>query len=299
MCDIPMNEFSNGASTSQSGVTSRVRIDAHHHLWCYRADEFGWISDEMAALRKDFMIDELCHQLQVAGIDGTVVVQARESVEETEWLLKCALSAPVIRGVVGWAPLAAEELPTLLDAFTDGTHLVGVREVIQAKPKGYLDRANFNRGIRQLTARELAYDILIHAHQLPEAVRLADRHPQQRFVLDHAAKPKICANEIGQWSRDLYELAQRENVSCKISGLTTEAHWQSWTLELLRPYLDVCVNAFGTKRLLAGSDWPVCLLATTYAHWWSVLEQYFEQFTKNDIVRIFGGNALEIYRLQI
>ena len=273
------------------------RIDAHHHLWRYDAAEFGWIDNSMAVLRRDFLVEELAQEMQSAGIDGTVVVQARESLEETRWLLECARATPLLRGVVGWAPLDADELPEILGRFEDAEKLVGLREVVQGKPDGYLDRAAFHRGVRHLTALDLTYDILIQERQLAEAIRFVDQHPDQRFVLDHAAKPKIAKNELEPWKTHCDELAQRPNVSCKISGLVTEADWQHWTAESLRPYLDVCVEAFGTHRLLAGSDWPVCLVASTYAQWWDLLAQYFADFSEDEVRHIFGENAIDTYRL--
>lgn len=260
----------------------------------------------MTALRRDFSFDDLRAPMQAANIDATVVVQARESLEETRWLLECSLQEPSIRGVVGWAPLMSEGLPRVLDEFSGEDRLVGFREIVQAKPEGYLDRAGFHRGIHQLTERGLTFDLLIYSHQLAEAVRFVDRHPQQRFVLDHAAKPNIRANGMEPWKTWLRELARRDHVCCKISGLATEAAGleggqavgQSWTLDALRPYLDVCVEAFGTERLLAGSDWPVCLVASTYAQWWDALRQYFSSFSRNDIECVFGKNAVKFYRLQ-
>ena len=292
--DNPLQTSSSPKPTS-SPLTQR--IDAHHHLWHYRAAEFRWIEDTMAPLRRDFLIDDLSRELQKAKIDATVAVQARESLEETHWLLKCAQSAPFIRGVVGWAPLEADDLPEILSRFHHASNLVGLREVVQGKPDGYLDRPEFNRGIRQLTSHSLTYDVLIHERQLIEATRFVDQHPNQRFVLDHAAKPKISKSELEPWKTNLHELARRPNVFCKISGLVTEANWQRWTLESLRPYLDVCVEAFRPDRLLAGSDWPVCLVASTYAQWWDLLTLYFADFSGDEARRIFGENAIECYRL--
>jgi L-fuconolactonase len=273
------------------------RIDAHHHLWEYCAEEFGWISEEMAGLRRDFLTEDLRSEAQSAGIDGTVVVQARESLEETRWLLECARAEPLLCGVVGWAPLEDSKLPEILGEFESAEKLIGFREIVQGKPDGYLDRPEFNRGVQTLTELEFSYDILIREHQLVEAARFVDRHPNQRFVLDHAAKPKIALQEVEPWKRHCIELAQRPNVSCKLSGLVTEADWQHWTKESIRPYLDVCVEAFGTQRLLAGSDWPVCGLACGYSQWWKLLEEYFAGFSEDERGRIFGDNARRIYRL--
>ncbi len=251
----------------------------------------------MAALRRDFLISNLWPELQAAKIGATVAVQTRESLEETGWLLECAQSAPFIRGVVGWAPLDACDLPEILSRFNNASDLVGLREIVQGQSDGYLDRPEFNRGIRELTRLNLAYDILIHERQLTEATRFVDQHPNQRFVLDHAAKPKISKRELEPWKTNLHLLAQRPNVSCKISGFLTEANWQSWTVASLRPYFDECVEAFGPQRLLAGSDWPMCLVASTYAQWWDLLTLYFADFSADETRRIFGANAAEFYRL--
>jgi L-fuconolactonase len=200
--------------------------------------------------------------------------------------------------VVGWAQLDSAQLPQHLSHFEARAGLVGLREIVQAKADGYLDRTDFDRGIEQLTSRALIYDVLIRERQLEEVIRLVDRHPQQAFVLDHAAKPKIAAGELEPWSTHIRDLARRPNVSCKLSGLVTEANWATWTQENLRPYLDVCVEAFGPQRMLAGSDWPVCLLATSYAQWWELLMSYFNAFSPAEAELIFGGNAMTIYGLQ-
>jgi L-fuconolactonase len=251
----------------------------------------------MAALRRDFLVDDLRALVQAANIAATVVVQARETIEETTWLLDCAQSTSIICGVVGWAPLEHDNLPQILGELKGAGALVGLREIVQTQPAGFLERAAFNRGIEHLTRLGLAYDILIHERQLVEAIRFVDRHPSQRFVLDHAAKPKIATCELEPWRTNLLELARRPNVFCKVSGLVTEAKWDRWTLESLRPYLDVCVQAFGPTRLIAGSDWPVCLVASGYSQWWSVLAKYFDNFSNDEILRVFGENAIDVYGL--
>ena len=252
----------------------------------------------MSELRRDYLANDLCEALATAKVDGTVVVQARESVEETMWLLDCARKTAVIQGVVGWAPLMADNLAGIIDSFDGGKILAGFREVVQGRPDGYLDQSEFNRGMEQLTKLGLTYDLLIYQHQLEEAVRLVDRHPNQRFVLDHAGKPKIAQAEIEPWRTNLLALSKRANVTCKISGLVTEADWSHWTPESLRPYLDACVDAFGPHRLMAGSDWPVCLVATGYATWWDVLRRYFEDFSSDERASVFGETAVAVYDLR-
>jgi len=278
-------------------MTRALRVDAHHHLWRFNRVEFGWIDDTMSVLRRDFLTSDLKKELEAVGIDATVAVQARESIEETLWLMECARLTPAICGVVGWAPLTFDELPDILDCFGHSPKLVGFREVVQGKPDGYLMQPAFNRGIEELTKRGYSYDVLIQERQIMETIQFVDQHPHQKFVLDHAAKPRIFSNELEPWKTNLHELARHPNVYCKISGLVTEANWQTWSGDSLRPYLDVCVDAFGPKRLMAGSDWPVCLVASSYSRWWDVLALYFAGFSESENRRIFGENALEFYDL--
>jgi len=273
-------------------------IDSHHHLWRYTAKEFGWIDDSMAPLRRDFSTEDLMAELPKAKVDGVVTVQARQTLEETRWLLELAKGSSAMRGVVGWAPIAAADFETLLNVFAVEPKLVGLRHVVQAEPDGFLDCADFNRGIRIMRGKGLVYDVLIVERQLEEAIRFVDRHPQQVFVLDHAAKPKIAHGEIEPWRGRMRELSKRVNVVCKISGMVTEDSWLRWSIESLRPYLDVVVEAFGPERLMAGSDWPVCLVATEYERWWHVLRDYFADYSEAEQAQIFGGTAMRTYGLK-
>ena len=273
-------------------------IDAHHHLWHYSPIEYEWIDDRMAALRRDFLPAEFIDELTNTGIDGAVTVQARQTLEETHWLLKLASKHKEILGVVGWAPIASPDFEILLDTLAASPKLVGLRHVLQAEPPGFLDGDDFNRGIRAMSGTGLAYDLLVAEHQLAEAIRFVDRHPQQLFVLDHIAKPKIAAGETEPWRTRMQKLSQRSNVSCKISGMVTEDSWSQWSIDSLRPYLDTVVSAFGPNRLIAGSDWPVCLVATKYAQWWQLLRNYFADFSNDERANIFGATAARIYNLK-
>lgn len=272
-------------------------IDAHHHLWRYSAEEFGWIDDDMAALRRDFLLDDLICELATAKVDGLVTVQARQTSEETRWLLELARGCDAVRGVVGWAPIASPEFGASLDTFAVEAKLVGLRHVVQAEPDGFLDGTDFNSGIRAMRGSGLIYDLLIVERQLEEAIRFVDRHPDQVFVLDHVAKPKIASGEIEPWRSRILDLSKRANVVCKISGMVTEDSWSRWTIESLRPYLDVVVEAFGPDRLMAGSDWPVCLVATSYGRWWRVLREYFAGFSEVERSQILGETAIKTYGL--
>jgi L-fuconolactonase len=273
-------------------------IDAHHHLWHYSAAEYEWIDGRMTVLCRDFLAAEFIAELANAGIDGAVTVQARQTLEETHWLLELARNHKQILGVVGWAPIAAAHFESSVEALAANPTLVGLRHVVQAEPEGFLDRADFNRGIRAIGRTGLVYDLLIAEHQLEESIRFVDRHPQQRFVLDHLAKPKIAIGEIEPWRTRIEELSRRGNVCCKISGMVTEDSWTDWSIESLRPYLDTVVGAFGAERLMAGSDWPVCLLAASYARWWHVLRDYFAGFSSDERAAIFGATAIGTYNLK-
>lgn len=274
-------------------------IDAHHHLWQYTVAEYGWIDDSMATLRRDFLAADLIAAMKSAGVNGAVAVQARQSVEETRWLLELARDCEAIRGVVGWAPIAEAGLGAVLDEFAGEAKLKGLRHVVQAEPDGFLDGDAFHRGIDALREYGLVYDVLIFERQLEEAIRFVDRHPQQMFVLDHVAKPKIAAGELEPWRTLMLELGKRENVSCKISGMVTEDSWSGWSMESLRPYLEVAAEAFGAERFMAGSDWPVCLVATDYARWWATLREFFAGWSESERAQIFGGSAARVYRLNV
>lgn len=271
------------------------RIDAHHHLWRYDEQEFSWIGDDAAALRRDFLPEEFAQVMTGAGVDAAVAVQARCSLEETHWLLSCAAAMPRIAAVVGWVPLRSDMLPSVLDELAGETRLRGVREILQDQPPGCLLDDAFNRGIRELTARGLTYDLLLRAGQLQEATRFVDLHPNQPFVLDHAAKPPIRNGQLEPWRANLRTLAERPNVLCKLSGLVTEADWHRWTEHDLHPYLDTCLQAFGPARCMAGSDWPVCLTATSYNGWWELLERWCASLSASEQGQIFGGTAQGFY----
>jgi L-fuconolactonase len=272
-------------------------IDAHHHLWKYSPAEYGWITPQMPAIRRDFLpaqLEELMHHF---GIEGTVAVQARQTLEETSWLLSLAEKHPLIRGVVGWVPLTeGAGVKRHLERFAGNHGLRGVRHVIhdEADPR-YILRDDFNAGVRALREFGLRYDILIFERHLPAAIEFVDRHPNQVFVLDHVAKPRIKERIISPWDRNMRELAKRQNVYCKLSGMATEADLERWTPEDLQPYIDVALAAFGPRRLMYGSDWPVLLLAGDYARWFGTVSNAISKLSKAEQERIMGGTAAEAY----
>jgi L-fuconolactonase len=274
-------------------------IDAHHHLWRYTPEEYEWIENDMQALRRNFLPENLTHEMRAAGVSGSVVVQARQTMEETRSLLDLADTCEVIRGVVGWAPISnAEGFAAAMEEFAGRNKLKGLRHVVQAEPDDFLLREDFNQGISAIRGTGLVYDILIYERQLLQAIEFVDRHPEQVFVLDHIAKPVIRDGVMEPWSSLIRDLAKRQNVWCKVSGMVTEADWATWTAQSLRPYLDVVAEAFGPGRLMVGSDWPVCLVACGYRQWFDLLDEYFSEFTESEREAVFGKTAKQIYRLE-
>lgn len=278
-------------------VPSVNRIDAHQHFWQYNRERDAWITDEMRVIQRDFFPEDLLPQLKVHGMDGTVAVQADQSEAETRFLLELANQHPFIKGVVGWLDLRSPTIEARLEQFSSFKRLKGVRHIVQAEPTGFLLQPEFQRGVAALRTYSYTYDILIREHQLEEAIAFVTMFPEQKFVVDHLAKPNIGAGEINRWGKLILELARRSNVSCKLSGMITEADWKSWKRDDFTPYLDLVVNAFGTKRLMYGSDWPVCLVAGTYPDQFSIITDYIASFSESEKQAILGENAVRFYNL--
>ena len=274
-----------------------MKIDAHHHCWRYKAEEFDWINSDMRVIRRDFSPADLAPELAATGLDGTIVVQARQTLVETNVLLALTRHHSFIKGVVGWVPLVDPQIGRLLDQLQTEKKLKGVRHVLQGEPDSYMAAPAFDVGLKAVAARGLRYDLLVKAAQLPSAIQLVDRHPTLSFVLDHIAKPAITGAPPVEWCRDLAELARRPNVCCKFSGVVTEVPGFQWTPELLRPYFEVVLNAFGPERLMFGSDWPVCLVASDYVRWYRFVEECAAALTPAERQSIFGGTAARFYRL--
>lgn len=273
-------------------------IDAHHHFWRYTPEEYGWIDGSMELLRRDFLPENLAPEIQTNGVTGVISVQARQTVEETRWLLELAEQHKWIRAVVGWAPIVAVDLPEQLDRLIDRKKLRALRHVLQAEAdERYMLRPDFNAGITELTKRGLVYDILIFEKQLPQTIQFVDQHPNQIFVLDHIAKPRIADAMLSPWREQMMVLAKRENVYCKLSGMVTEANWMTWSAATLQPYFDIACDAFTPQRLLFGSDWPVCLLASSYSQWITFVRDSISHLTVTEQARILGGTATEAYGL--
>ena len=274
------------------------KIDAHHHLWQFSEKDYGWIDDHMTVLRRNFTPDDLHAEMEKAGINGSVAVQARQSLEESQFLLAAAAQHAFIRGVVGWVPLINADVRTDLERFSSDKKFRGVRHVLQDESdERYMLRDDFNRGVRELRKFDLSYDILIFERHLPQTIEFVDKHPGQRFVVDHLAKPRVRYNAISPWREHLIDLARRPNVFCKISGLATEANHKKWTKAQLEPYIQTVLGAFGPKRVMFGSDWPVCLLAIQYQRWVDLFAEEIVKLSANEQAQIWAGTAKEAYQL--
>lgn len=278
-----------------------MKIDAHQHFWSYSATEYPWIGPGMERLARSYLPDDLAPHLAAAGLDGSVAVQARQSLDETRWLLELAKAHPLIKGVVGWVDLRSDRVADELDEFADRPKLVGVRHVVQDEPDPrFLLGDAFVRGLRHLAPRRLTYDLLLYPHQLPAAIELAGLLPEQPFVLDHLAKPQIKNGldaAMEPWRSDIRALARYPNVSCKLSGLVTEAAWRTWQRSDFTPYLEIAIEAFGPSRLMIGSDWPVCLLSAEYADAAGTVADTIASLSTTEQQQVLGDTATMFYDL--
>jgi L-fuconolactonase len=282
-----------------------TRIDAHQHFWKYDPPEFSWVTDNMAVLRRDYLPDELARELAENGMDASIAVQSSQSEKGTSFLLNLAVMHSKIAGVVGWVDLRAPNVRERLREYSRYEKLRGFRHIVQAEPDDrFLLREDFLRGLACLKEFHFTYDILIYPQQLPAAIELVKRMPEQPFVVDHIAKPLIKAREIDSWARQMRELAAGPNVFCKVSGLVTEADWSHWRAEDFKPYLDVVFEAFGPDRLIFGSDWPVCLIAGTYRQVKQLIEDFLAQRITSEgekqkiALAIFGETAARFYGIK-
>jgi L-fuconolactonase len=275
-----------------------MTIDAHHHFWKYDPQNYSWIDDDMKAIRKDFFPEDFLPFLKENAIDGTVLVQVNQHETETASYLEAAKNNSFIKGVVGWVDLQAANIKDRLDYWSSFPLLKGFRHIVQAEPDdNFMLQKQFCNGIGLLADAGFAYDILITPRQLPAALGLVKKFPNQLFVLDHIAKPLIKDGVLAPWKKNIMELAKAENVYCKVSGMVTEASYTNWKKEDFSPYLDVVTESFGTNRLLYGSDWPVCLVAGTYAQVKGLVKDYYSLFSDNEQKQIFGKNATVFYKL--
>ena len=277
-----------------------MRIDAHQHFWSYTKNpkDFPWMTEDLGAIRRDFLPADLAPLRAAMGINGTVAVQARELEVETDFLLDLAARDPSIMGVVGWIDLCAEDVEARLDRFSDSIALKGLRMLIHDRDASdFADSTAHARGVACLEQRGLTYDLLLRTIHIPAAIRLVDKLPNQPYVVDHIAKPHTDGSDRAEWERGMRAIAERPNVMCKLSGLVTEADWANWTSDDFAPYLDVVLEAFGPDRLMIGSDWPVCTLAASYGEALGLVFDWSAKFSIGERNAIMGDNARRFYSL--
>lgn len=274
-----------------------MRIDAHQHFWHYNPKQHEWIDDKMSVIRKDFLPVDLLPILQKNNFDGCIAIQADQTEMETKFLIDLAIKNNVIQGVVGWVDLKAENIYEQLAYYKQYDVVTGFRHVLQNEEPDFMLESNFLNGIQCLQDFNYTYDLLIFPQHLPAAIKLVKQNPHQLFVIDHIAKPYIKFGLIAQWKKDIELIAKFENVFCKISGMVTEVDYENWQDSDFLPYLDIVVKAFGTKRIMYGSDWPVCLVAASYPEMLNVVENYFNGFSETEQEDFFGKNAQLFYQL--
>lgn len=276
-----------------------MRLDAHQHFWKFDPNQFGWITDEMAALQRDFLPADLHPFLRAAGFDGSIAVQARQSLEETRWLLDLSDEFGFIKGVVGWVDLQSPAVIDQLELFSHHSKFRGVRHVVQDEiDDDFMLRPDFLRGIGALQRFQLTYNLLLFPRHLATATSLVHRFPEQPFVLDHLGKPEIRSKAISTWAGTVRDLARSGNVWCKLSGMVTEASWGQWRASDFTPYLDVVLDAFGSNRVMVGSDWPVCTLSGGYVQVMEIVARYIEQLSDAQRQAILGGNCACFYQIR-
>lgn len=272
-----------------------MKIDSHQHFWQYDPVRDSWIDESMTKLRRDFLPEHLHDEIRKNGFTGTVAVQAAENDDETRWLLALAAQHSWIKKVVGWIDLTSDRLEDDLGEYGNNKQLAGFRQILQSSPPAYLADKKFRRGIATLTRLDYTYDLLIYPDHLPAALELVHEYPEQKFVIDHLAKPPIRLGEIEDWRADFRQIAHCENVFCKLSGLVTEADWSSWHVSQLVPYVDVALEAFGADRLMFGSDWPVATLAAGFDQVVDTVHTSLQKLSSSEQQMIMGGTACRFY----
>jgi L-fuconolactonase len=275
-----------------------LKIDSHQHFWKFDPIRDSWITDDMALIQRDFFPEDLEPVLKDNGIDGCVIVQSDQSEEENHFQLKNAANHKFIKGVVGWVDLLSADVEQRLEYYSQFKKLKGFRHVLQGEPqRDFMLRPDFLNGISLLNKYNFTYDILVFPDQLKFTNEMVAKFPEQKFVLDHIAKPHIKDKVLTDWDANINTLGKFENVFCKISGMVTETNWNNWRPEEFDPYIDVVVKAFGTDRIMFGSDWPVCKVAATYEEVYGIAKNYFSGYSKSEKDNIFGENAIKFYSL--
>lgn len=278
-----------------------MRIDSHQHFWLYSQEHFPWMDDpKFACLRRNFMPEDLTPLLQQFSFDGSIAVQVRESLEETQFLLELATHYDFVKGVVGWVDLYSPKLKDQLANFANWSKFVGVRHMLvqDGTDDDLMLTPIFKNCIAMLKEFNLTYDLLLLPKHIPAAIKLAKEFPEQRFVVNHIAKPAIKDLQMSPWQTDISELGQLSNVYCKLSGMVTEAKWKQWRKKDFYPYLDIVIATFGTDRVMIGSDWPVCILSGDYMSTMSIVMEYIKQFPAAICDKILGDNCMRFYGIQ-
>ncbi|RZL46194.1 MAG: amidohydrolase [Pedobacter sp.] len=272
-------------------------IDSHVHFWNFDPIRDSWITEEMGVIRTDFMPTDIANTYQQLGINGCIAVQANQSESETAFLLKLAAENLIIKGIVGWTDLKAENLDERLKYWKSFPLIKGWRHVLQAEQDDFILNDNFANGVKKLNAYGYTYDLLCYHTQLKAINKLVDKLPNQPLVLDHCGKPDVKSQALKEYDQNIKALAQNPNVFCKVSGLLTEADWQNWTEIEIFNCLDIVFNHFGADRIMYGSDWPVVLVSRPYTDWFNLVNKYLSQFNEEEKMKIFSGNAKTFYKI--
>ena len=274
-----------------------MKLDSHQHFWQYNESDYGWMNDQHTIIKRDFLPENLHPLLEATQIDGSIAVQARQVLAETDFLLKLAGENSFIKGVVGWIPFCDAQVEGYLEQYAGREKIVGFRHVIHDEPDdNFILRADFNLGIQALSSYSLCYDLLIFERHLPQTIQFVDQHPGLSMVIDHIAKPRIKQDEFDHgWAANIKRLAEREQVTCKLSGMVTEVQGGSWNEAMLKPYFETVLEAFGPDRIMFGSDWPVCLLQSTYTKWVETVSSFIASLSVSEQTAIMGGTAERVY----
>ena len=276
-----------------------MRIDTHQHFWIYDKDRDSWITEEMSVIQRNFLPNDISQTLKNNNIDGVVAVQASQSHQETYFLTELSQVYKMIKGVVGWVDLRSSQIEAYLEEFRKHDIIKGFRHVIEGEPDGdFLIKDDFLRGIESLTAFDYTYDLLIRPHHYQSTLECVRSNPNQKFMLDHMAKPSIKTKEFEDWAVFIEALSNFPNVYCKISGLVTEADWKNWELDHFTPYINHVINSFGKDRICFGTDWPVCLIAASYEQCIEIVQAKMKDFTSEELEQFWGLNAVKFYNLK-
>jgi L-fuconolactonase len=273
-------------------------VDSHQHFWQLGRFDYPWMSSSVEVLYRDYLPDQLAPILAENGVNQTVLVQASNSIEESRWLLSLADANPFIAGVVGWVDLMAEDVEQQLDELSSHPKFKGVRHLVESEPADdWLIQPKVLEGLRRLSAYRLTYDLLVHPRHLKHVPRVADACPDLKLVIDHMAKPSIVRAEFAAWQEQLKPVAANKKIECKLSGLVTEASWNSWQTSDLRPFVECALELFGPERLMFGSDHPVCLLAAPYKRVLESFQEILQGLTAAELEQVFAANAIRFYKL--